>query len=143
MTVTDQAEGPLRSHVTVPEPEAPGTPALRAEPARLGPASTGKVFGRGLLLIAGEMVQLVLAFVLVIFALACCAALAVKANESVHIMGEEFVLPRVVTDTLGGLLAHSASYLVGCLLAAIFAIKLLDLVVRVLHRRARLAERGF
>jgi hypothetical protein len=95
------------------------------------------------LLILGEMVQLVLAFVLALFVLACCAALAVKANDAFHFMGEKFVTPRVITDALGGLLAHSTTYLVVCMLAAIFAIKLLDLVVRVLQQRARLAEIGY
>jgi hypothetical protein len=51
------------------------------------------------------------------------------------------VAPRVVTDALGGL-DHTATYLV-CIGFAILAIKLLDLFVRVLQRRARLAEQGY
>lgn len=142
MTETDLAGRPLPLQVTGPVVDAPVSPIAPSEPVRIKPASTKEVFGRGLLLIVGEMVQLVMAFVLALFALACCVALAVKANDTLHFMGEKFVTPRVITDALGELLDHSATYLVVCVLAAIFAIKLLDLVIRVLQRRARLAERG-
>jgi hypothetical protein len=142
MTDTDLAGRPLPLPAEGPAMDAPVLPVVAAEPARIKPASTKEVFGRGLLLILGEMVQLVLALVLAIFALACCAALLVKLNDAVHFMGEKFVMPPVVTNTLGGLLAHSVTALVLRILFAIFAIKLLDLVVRVLQRRARLAELG-
>ena len=142
MTDTDKAS-------RLPPPDQEG----RAEQVRTStgvvpgaapqPASTKEVFGRGFLLIMGEMAQLVLAFVLAVFAIACCAALAVKLNDATHFLGEAFVMPRVVDQTLGGLLGHSATFLVICLLLAIFGIKLLDLVVRVLQRRARLAELGY
>ncbi|MDO6414295.1 hypothetical protein Q4F19_07860 [Sphingomonas sp. BIUV-7] len=123
--------------------DAPAPSIVVSASERIKPASTKEVFGRGLLLIFGEMVQLVLAFVLALFALACCAALAVKANDALHFMGEKFVIPRVITDALSGLLAHSPTYLVVCVLGAIFAIKLVDLILRVLQRRARLAEIGY
>lgn len=143
MTEVDQVGRPLplsRSDAAI---AAPAAPVLVSEPMQRKPASTPEVFGRGLLLILGEMVQLVLAFALALFALACCAALLVKANDALHFMGEKFVTPRVVTDALGGLLTHSVTYLVVCILLAIFVIKLLDLTVRVLQRRARLAELGY
>ncbi|MDO6414324.1 hypothetical protein Q4F19_08010 [Sphingomonas sp. BIUV-7] len=142
MTDTDPNGRPLPLATTSPAIDAPVPPVVASEAVLIKPASTREVFGRGLLLILGEMVQLVLAFALALYALACCAALLVKLNDAVHFMGEKFVTPRVITDTLGGFLAHSVAYLVIGILAAIFAIKLLDLVVRVLQRRARLAERG-
>lgn len=118
-------------------------PIGASEPVTIKPASSKKMFAHGLLLILSEMVQLVVAFVLALFALACCAALAVKANDTFHLMGEKFVTPRLVAEVLGGLPAHSVTYLIVRILFAIFAIKLLDLLVRVLQRRARLAERGY
>jgi len=143
MTEIDEARHPLPSRTAIAVDDASVPQTAVSEPVRLRASSTKEVFGRGLLLILGEMVQLVVAFALALFALACCAALAVKANDATHFMGEKFVTPRVVTNVLGGLEAHSVTYLVICILVAIFAIKLLDLVVRVLQRRARLAELGY
>jgi hypothetical protein len=143
MTDTELAGRPLPSPPRNSTGEAPSAPVDTPPTVPIKAASTKEVFGRGLLLILGEMAQLVLTFVLAIFVLACCAALAVKANDATHFMGEKFGTPRVVINTLGGLLEHSTTYLIVGLLAAIFAMKFLDLVVRVIQRRARLAERGY
>ncbi|QJU60185.1 hypothetical protein HL653_22775 [Sphingomonas sp. AP4-R1] len=139
MTDADRSGRPL---------PAPVTESCEAPPAYVAPASrppiarpsSGAVFGRGLLLIVAEMVQLVLALILVVFALACCLALAVKANDAYHFLGENFVTPRAVLTTFGSMLAWTPTFLIICVLASIFGIKLLDLIVRVLGRRARLAE---
>ncbi|PZU08493.1 hypothetical protein [Sphingomonas sp.] len=142
MTDQDGAPRPLPLIDTASAGDRPASTVLKPE-AGPQPASTKEVFGRGLLLILGEMAQLVIAFVLAICAIACCAALLVKLNDAIHFMGEAFVIPPIVGRALGGLLAHSATFLVICLLLAIFGIKVLDLVVRVLKRRARLAELGY
>ena len=143
MNDTDLAGRPLPLQVTGTVMDAPASRIGAFESERTKPASSKEMFAHGLLLILSEMVQLVIAFVLALFALACCVALAVKANDTFHFMGEKFVTPRVVTEALGGLAAHSVTYLIVRILFAIFAIKLLDLLVRVLQRRARLAERGY
>jgi hypothetical protein len=139
MTNTDRSGRPLPAPIAEGHDASPAH-AIAASGTPIARPSSRTVFGRGLLLIVAEMVQLVLALILVVFTLACCAALAVKANDAYHFLGETFTTPRAVSATLGSMLAWTPTFLIICLLASIFAIKLLDLIVRVLGRRARLAE---